>query len=61
MQALDEELQEVNKKVEEVKGRVKEGAKYVERLGMERAEAEKQVKICKNEVEDGRVVGLYDW
>ena len=61
MQAMDEELQEINKKVEEVKGRVKEGAKYIERLRMERAEAEKQVKACKNEVEDGRVGGLYDW
>lgn len=61
MQSLDEELQAMNEKVEEVKGRVKEGAKYVERLRMERAEAEKQVKACKNEVEDGRVIGLYDW
>ncbi|KAK7685197.1 hypothetical protein QCA50_011560 [Cerrena zonata] len=61
MQSLDEELQVMNENVEEVKGRVKEGAKYVERLRMERAEAEKQVKACKNEVEDGRVMGLYDW
>ena len=61
MQALDEELQEMNEKVEEVKGRVKEGAKYVERLRMERAEAEKQVKACKKEVEYDRVGGLYDW
>lgn len=61
MQSLEDQLQLFNEKIEDVKGKVKEGARHVERLRMERAEAEKQVKACKNEVDDGRVIGLYDW
>ncbi|EMD39151.1 hypothetical protein CERSUDRAFT_134024 [Gelatoporia subvermispora B] len=61
MQTLDEALQEVTARVEQVKERVKDGAREVERLRMQRAELEKQVKAGKDEVEDGRVAGLYDW
>ncbi|TFK85498.1 hypothetical protein K466DRAFT_525752 [Polyporus arcularius HHB13444] len=61
MQQLDDELQQVNTQVDTVKERVKVGAVEVERLRMERAELEKQVNAGQKEVQDGRVVGLYDW
>lgn len=61
MQQLDDELQQVNTQVDTVKERVKVGAVEVERLRVERAELEKQVNAGQKEVQDGRVVGLYDW
>ncbi|KAH9940819.1 uncharacterized protein BXZ73DRAFT_42544 [Epithele typhae] len=61
MQALDDELQRVNGEVDAVKERVKHGARDVERLRVERAELEKTVSAGQREVQDGRVVGLYDW
>jgi len=61
MQEFDEKAQEVNVRVAIVKEKVKESAREVERLRVERAEAEKVVKTGELEVEDGRVVGLYDW
>lgn len=61
MQEFDEKVQDVNDRVSSVKEKVKEGAKEVERLRMKRAEVEKGVKTGEVEVEDGRVVGLYDW
>ncbi|KAI0640798.1 hypothetical protein C8Q79DRAFT_995022 [Trametes meyenii] len=61
MQELDDELQSVNGRVDEVKDRVKAGAREVERLRVERADLEKTVKAGKEEIQDGRVVGLYDW
>ncbi|KAI9060911.1 hypothetical protein FKP32DRAFT_994131 [Trametes sanguinea] len=61
MQELDDELQAVNERVEHVKERVKAGAREVERLRVERADLEKTVKTGQDEVQDGRVVGLYDW
>ncbi|OCH96242.1 hypothetical protein OBBRIDRAFT_765746 [Obba rivulosa] len=61
MQTLDEALQAVTARVERVKERVKDGAREVERLRVQRAELEKQVMAGKDEAEDGRVVGLYDW
>ncbi|KAI0717996.1 hypothetical protein C8T65DRAFT_706951 [Cerioporus squamosus] len=61
MQQLDDELQQVNTQVDTVKERVKAGAVEVERLRVERAELEKQVNAGQKEVQDGRVVGLYDW
>ncbi|KAI0071775.1 hypothetical protein K474DRAFT_1668617 [Panus rudis PR-1116 ss-1] len=61
MQKLDEQLQDYNQRIEDVKGKVKDGAREVERLRVERADVEKQLKICKSEVEDGRVISLYDW
>ncbi|KAI0364732.1 hypothetical protein BV20DRAFT_974137 [Pilatotrama ljubarskyi] len=61
MQELDDELQQVNAQVEDVKERVKTGAREVERLRVERADLEKTVKAGQDEIQDGRVVGLYDW
>ncbi len=61
MQEFEEKLQHLNESIEKVKGRVKDGARDVERLRVERADVEKQAKASKNEAEDGRFVGLYDW
>lgn len=61
MQKLDDELQNLNETIDEVKEKVKDGAREVERLRMERADVEKLVRAGKDEVEDGRVVSLYDW
>ncbi|KAJ8489345.1 hypothetical protein ONZ51_g2994 [Trametes cubensis] len=61
MQELDDELQNVTARVEEVKERVMAGSREVERLRVERADLEKTVKAGQDEVQDGRVVGLYDW
>ena len=62
MQTLDDTLQELNAQVDEAKDTVKEGARELERLRVERAEAEKSlVRAGQEEVEDGRVPGLYDW
>lgn len=61
MQKLDDTLQELNENIDRVKVKVKDGARDVERLRVERADVEKQAKVAQTEVEDGRVVGLYDW
>jgi len=61
MQTLEDQLQEVTERVAYVKDAVKEGAKDFERLRVERAEAEKEMKVSRDEVEDGRAAGLYDW
>lgn len=61
MQKLDDELQGLNATIDEVKDRVKEGARDVERLRIERADAEKLVRAGEADVQDGRVRGLYDW
>lgn len=61
MQELDDELQALNGQVDDVKERVKAGARDVERLRVERADAEKTAKAAQEEVQDGRVIGLYDW
>lgn len=61
MQTLDDGLQQLNETVDRVKLKIKDGARDVERLRIERADVEKQAKAAQNEVEDGRVVGLYDW
>ncbi|THH29862.1 hypothetical protein EUX98_g4336 [Antrodiella citrinella] len=61
MQKLDDTLQELNENIDHVKVKVKDGARDVERLRVERADVEKQAKVAQTEVEDGRVVGLYDW
>jgi|SRR5882762_3740427 chromosome segregation ATPase len=61
MQEFDEKVQDVNDRVASVKEKVKEGAREVERLRVKRAEVEKGVKTAEVEVEDGRVIGLYDW
>ncbi|KDQ61703.1 hypothetical protein JAAARDRAFT_172079 [Jaapia argillacea MUCL 33604] len=61
MAILDEELQEVNRKVEAVKERVREEGRRSDQLKGERAEVERAVKEQGGGVEDDRVVGLYDW
>ena len=61
MQRLDDELQGLTATIDEVKDRVKEGARDVERLRIERADAEKLVRAGEADVQDGRVRGLYDW
>ncbi|KZT23618.1 hypothetical protein NEOLEDRAFT_1117549 [Neolentinus lepideus HHB14362 ss-1] len=61
MQASDAELQELGEKVAEVKDRVKESARELEQLKQKRAEVEKEVGVVRAEVEDERVVPLYEW
>ncbi|EGO03668.1 hypothetical protein SERLA73DRAFT_101905 [Serpula lacrymans var. lacrymans S7.3] len=61
MQDLDTELQQVNEKIAATKENIKTGAKEVERLRVEKAEAEKIASACKEEVEDARIFELYDW
>lgn len=61
MQTLEDELQHMNENVEAVKDRVKASARDVERLRIEKGEAEKLVKMSKSEEEDGKVIGLYHW
>ncbi|KAH9839775.1 uncharacterized protein C8Q71DRAFT_905184 [Rhodofomes roseus] len=61
MQKLDDELQGINATIDDVKDKVKEGAREVERLRIERADAEKLVRAGEADVQDGRVRGLYDW
>jgi len=61
MQKLDDELQNLNEKTDEVKQKVKAGAREVERFREARADVERLVRAGKDDVEDSRVVGLYDW
>lgn len=62
MVEFDEKVQDVNERVASVKEKVKESAREVERLRVERAEVERlRAEAGEAEVEDGRVVGLYDW
>lgn len=62
MQALDAELADTQEKIATVRERIKVGTGQVEKLRSVRAEVEKAVEIGAGErVEDGRVVGLYDW
>ncbi|KAG1850019.1 hypothetical protein F4604DRAFT_87977 [Suillus subluteus] len=62
MQALDAELADAHEKIATVRERIKVGTGRVEKLRSVRAEVEKAVEIGAGErVEDGRVVGLYDW
>ena len=61
MQHLQDKLQTLEEQVDEVKEKVKVGARDVERLRVERAEVDKLVKQSSSEVEDGRVLELCDW
>lgn len=61
MQTLEEQLQGLNEKIDGVKEKVKTGARDVERLRVQRADLEKQVRASQTDVEDTRVIGLYDW
>ncbi|KAJ3558282.1 hypothetical protein NM688_g1016 [Phlebia brevispora] len=61
MQSLEEQLQVLNEKIDGVKEKVKIGSRDVERLRVQRADLEKQVKANQSDVEDSRVMGLYDW
>lgn len=61
MQEYDEKVSEVNERVASVKETVKEGSKEVERLRLRRAEVDKEVGSMEGGMDDGRVVGLYDW
>ncbi|THH03412.1 hypothetical protein EW145_g6274 [Phellinidium pouzarii] len=61
MAAMDAQLSENAARVEKVKEKVQDAARDVERLRMERAAKEEEVRQTKAEEEDERVVGLYDW
>ncbi len=61
MQNLEDALQTLNGKIDAVKDRVKTGARDVERMRVDRADLEKLVKKSRSDVDDARVVGLYDW
>lgn len=58
MQELSDEVETLQDKVRDTKDKMKKGALEVEALRLERAEAEKSVKV---EVDDGRWLPLYDW
>jgi hypothetical protein len=61
MQNLNDEVQSINKQMQGVKDHVKAGALEVESLRVERAEAEKAVKVARVDEDDGRLIPLYDW
>lgn len=61
MQTLSDEVAVVKKKVQAVKEQAKSRALEVEKLRLERAEAEKAVKMSQVEEDDSRLVPLYDW
>ncbi|KAK0454140.1 uncharacterized protein EV420DRAFT_1645366 [Desarmillaria tabescens] len=58
MQELTDKIEAVTQRVKEVKDKVKGGALEVENLRIQRAEAEKSVKV---DVDDGKWLPLYDW
>lgn len=61
MAELDSQISENALRLEKVKERVQNTARDVERLRVERAAKEEEVRQTKGEEEDGRVMGLYDW
>ena len=61
MQNLSDEVQTINKQLQGVKERVKTGAMEVETMRVERAEADKAVKLSRMDEDDGRLIPLYDW
>ncbi|KAF8333307.1 hypothetical protein F5887DRAFT_1140182 [Amanita rubescens] len=61
MQTLHDEVQATSKKVQATRERVKSGGLQLENSKMERAEAEKAVKLAKVDEDDGKLVPLYDW
>ncbi|KAF8634245.1 hypothetical protein AX15_001002 [Amanita polypyramis BW_CC] len=61
MQSLNDEVQDISKKIQSTRESVKEGGLELERLRVERAEAEKAVKLAKVDEDDGKLVPLYDW
>ncbi|ESK94654.1 hypothetical protein Moror_14290 [Moniliophthora roreri MCA 2997] len=61
MQELADQIESVQNQVQTVKHRLKGGALEVESLRVQRAEAEKNVKMARVDEDDGRLVPLYDW
>lgn len=61
MHVLFDELERSNAQAEKSKTRMQETARDVERLRVERAAAESEVKQMRLYDEDERVMGLYDW
>lgn len=61
MQTLHDEVQAMSKKVQSTRERLKEAGLELENLKIERAEAEKTVKLAKVDEDDGKLVPLYDW
>ncbi|KAK7050913.1 hypothetical protein VNI00_005025 [Paramarasmius palmivorus] len=61
MQELADRIENVQNQVQSVKHRLKGGALEVESLRVQRAEAEKNVKMARVDEDDGRLVPLYDW
>ncbi|KAF8623182.1 hypothetical protein AX17_007507 [Amanita inopinata Kibby_2008] len=61
MQTLHDEVQAISKNSQNIKERVKGGGVELEKLRMERAEAEKAVKLAKVDEDDGKLIPLYDW
>jgi hypothetical protein len=61
MVTMDTTLLELNERAEEVKNRVKTGVKEVERLKVERAAKEEELKRTQRLEEDRRWPELYDW
>lgn len=61
MAELDAQISDNASRVEKVKEKVQDTARDVERLRVERAAKEEEVRQTKGEEEDARVMGLYDW
>lgn len=61
MQTLHDEVQAMSKRVQNTRERVKESGLELENMKIERAEAEKAVKLAKVDEDDGKLVPLYDW
>ena len=61
MTALDAKLSDNAMRAEQIKERMQETAREVERLRVERAAKEQEARQTKTEEDDERVGGLYDW
>jgi len=61
MTSFDAQLSDNAARVEHVKTAVQDVARDVERLRVERAAKEEEVRLAKVEEQDERIVGLYDW
>lgn len=64
MQELDEKVQNQNAEVSSLKEKVREQARLGEKMRIQKAELEKEVKVRKEregDGEEGRLAALYEW
>lgn len=61
MADLDTQISTKATQIDQTKEKVQNTAREVERLRIDRAAKEEEVRQTKGEEEDGRIIGLYDW